>query len=162
MNLLNFILSISGASDFTIILVASMTIYAIVFLTISLLINVIFSLFKFSEKVTNIIMNKLIFLFFLSYPCLGILFVSFFDAFIGEANKSYVEKINKKYNINLETIQSIGFGVCNNSDYASEICKNYLKYFENSLEQSIAQSKKEEELKKKKQEEIEKNIMGIN
>lgn len=85
----------------------------------------------------------------------------FFDALIGEANKSYVEKINKKYNINLETIQSIGFGVCNNSDYASEICKNYLKYFENSLEQSIARSKKEEELKKKKQEEIEKNIMGI-
>ncbi|EAJ7790408.1 hypothetical protein BBZ00_07890 [Campylobacter coli] len=158
---MNFILSISGVGDFIIILFVSMIIYAIVFLIICLLINVIFYLFKFSEKVTDIINNKLIFLFYLSYPCLGILFFLFFDALIGEANKSYVEKINKKYNINLETIQSIGFGVCNNSDYASEICKNYLKYFENSLEQSIAHSKKEEELKKKKQEEIEKNIMGI-
>ncbi|EDO8012057.1 hypothetical protein HG273_001794 [Campylobacter coli] len=158
---MNFILSISGVGDFIIILFVSMIIYAIVFLIICLLINVIFYLFKFSEKVTDIINNKLIFLFYLSYPCLGILFFLFFDALIGEANKSYVEKINKKYNINLETMQSIGFGVCNNSDYASEICKNYLKYFENSLEQSIAHSKKEEELKKKKQEEIEKNIMGI-
>ncbi len=161
MNLLNFILSISGVGDFIIILFASMIIYAIVYLIIFLLINVFFYLFKFSEKVTDIINNKLIFLFYLSYPCLGILFFLFFDALIGEANQSYVEKINKKYNINLETMRSIGFGVCNNSDYTSQICKNYLKYFENSLEQSIARSKKEEELKKKKQEEIEKNIMEI-
>ncbi len=161
MNLLNFILSISGVGDFIIILFASMIIYAIVYLIIFLLINVFFYLFKFSEKVTDITNNKLIFLFYLSYPCLGILFFLFFDALIGEANQSYVEKINKKYNINLETMRSIGFGVCNNSDYTSQICKNYLKYFENSLEQSIARSKKEEELKKKKQEEIEKNIMEI-
>ncbi|EFP2908521.1 hypothetical protein HP679_001858, partial [Campylobacter jejuni] len=45
---------------------------------------------------------------------------------------------------NLEAIQSIGFGVCNNSDYKSQTCKNYLRYFENSLERSIAQIKKEE------------------
>ncbi|EGA4916685.1 hypothetical protein H5V68_001833, partial [Campylobacter jejuni] len=88
--------------------------------------------------------NKLIFLFFLSYSCLGIAFALIFIVLFGEANKSYIEKINKKYNINLEAIQSIGFGVCNNSDYKSQTCKNYLRYFENSLERSIAQIKKEE------------------
>ncbi len=77
MNLLNFILSISGVGDFIIILFASMIIYAIVYLIIFLLINVFFYLFKFSEKVTDIINNKLIFLFYLSYPCLGILFFYF-------------------------------------------------------------------------------------
>lgn len=160
MDLLNFILNISGIGDFVIVLFISMIIYAIAFLAILLLFNVIFYLFKFSKnkKVVNIINNKLMFLFFLSYICFGIAFTLFFGALAGEANKSYVEKINKKYNINLETIQSIGFGICNNSDYASQICKNYLRYFENSLEQSIVQIKKEEELKKKRQEEIEKNI----
>ncbi|EKT7756539.1 hypothetical protein PW853_000197 [Campylobacter coli] len=144
MNLLNFILGISGYGDFVIIFFISMIIYAIAFLIIILLFNVIFELFKFSEKITNIINNKLTFLFFLSYPCLGIAFALIFIVLFGEANKSYIEKINKKYNINLEAIQSIGFGVCNNSDYASQTCKNYLRYFENSLERSIAQIKKEE------------------
>ncbi|EFP1244037.1 hypothetical protein HPV69_001665 [Campylobacter jejuni] len=141
MNLLNFILGISGYGDFVFILFISMIIYAIAFLIIILLFNVIFELFKFSEKNTNIINNKLIFLFFLSYSCLGIAFALIFIVLFGEANKSYIEKINKK---NLEAIQSIGFGVCNNSDYKSQTCKNYLRYFENSLERSIAQIKKEE------------------
>ncbi|EAJ1791376.1 hypothetical protein C6D07_08235 [Campylobacter jejuni] len=64
MNLLNFILGISGYGDFVFILFISMIIYAIAFLIIILLFNVIFELFKFSEKNTNIINNKLIFLFF--------------------------------------------------------------------------------------------------
>lgn len=70
------------------------------------------------------------------------------------------EEISKEYNVNISiiTTDTLGFFLCERSDYKSQICKEYISYFiskEVRYKQELEKAKKQEmqEIEEKKEKE---------